>query len=169
MRFLLIFSLSLLLISCSQKATEVPPVNPVSSGTTTEPIKKDPNQALIDAAVSDHTMVFDWLESKTLKVYHTAGTQTKVTFSNYDANSMVVSLDFLEDQKPNLRLSRIRMPDGTIDGPFSVKTGYNLYQKWEYELIFNENQMSGDPWSGVVDITIAPSRERYSENTILFP
>ncbi|MBP9812086.1 hypothetical protein KBC86_01780 [Candidatus Gracilibacteria bacterium] len=169
MRFLLILSLSFLLISCSQKATEVPPVNPVSTGTTTEPIKKDPNQALIDAAVSDHTMVFDGLEPKTLKVYHTAGTQTKVTFNNYDANSMVVSLDFLEDQKPNLRLSRIRMPDGTIDGPFSVKTGYNLYQKGEYELIFNENQMSGDPWSGVVDITIAPSRERYSENTILFP
>jgi hypothetical protein len=129
MRFLIIFSLSFLLVSCSQKATEVPSVNPVSTGVTTESAKKDPNQELIDNAVSDHTIVFDGLEPKTLKVYHTAGTQTKVTFKNYDANSMVVSLDFLDDQNPNLRLSRIRMPDGTIDGPFSVKTGYNLYQK----------------------------------------
>jgi hypothetical protein len=73
--------------------------------------------------------VFEGLETKTIRVYHTSGTATKVSFKNLDASSMSVHLDFLDDNKPNLRLSRIIMPDGTMDGPFGLKTGYNLTQK----------------------------------------
>jgi hypothetical protein len=60
------------------------------------------------------------------------------------------------------------MPDGTIDGPFGKNTGYNLIQKWGYELVFNENQMAWEPWSGAVDITVTLSGGTYPENTILF-
>lgn len=112
--------------------------------------------------------MFDNTGSEVIHARHTAGTATKVSFINHDANSMRVSLDFFEDQNPNLRLSRIMMPDGTFDGPFGKNTGYNLLQKGGYELIFNENQMAGEPWSGAVDITITLSGGTYPDNTVLF-
>jgi hypothetical protein len=79
--------------------------------------------------VSEYYPIFDGLESKVVHAYHTSGTATKISFIVHEGNSMVVSLDFLEDKSPNLRLSRIVMPDGTIDGPFGKNTGYNLIQK----------------------------------------
>lgn len=170
MPLLFVFLLSLILVSCSQKSTSpTSPVNPVTTGAIEEPVKKDPNQELIDAAVSDHMVSFEGYELKTLKVYHTSGRPTKVSFKNHDANSMEVSLDFLDDKKPNLRLSRIIMPDGTIDGPFWDKVGYNLTQKWEYQLLFNENQMAGEPWSGIVDINIRLLSTEYPEPAVSIP
>ena len=96
----------------------------------------------LSGKVNDYYPIFNGLESKVVEAYHTSGTPTKVYFMNHDADSMMVSLDFLEDRNPNLRLSRVVMPDGTMDGPFGVETGYNITQKGGYELIFNENQMA---------------------------
>ena len=50
------------------------------------------------------------------------------------------------------------MPDGTMDGPFGQDTDYELTQLGGYQLLFRENMMSGDPWSGAVDITVKLSK-----------
>ncbi len=54
----------------------------------------------------------------------------------------------------NLRLSQIIMPDGNMDGPFGTDSTVELTQFGGYELIFHENMMSGDPWSGNAIVTI---------------
>jgi hypothetical protein len=54
----------------------------------------------------------------------------------------------------NLRLSQIVMPDGNMDGPFGIDSTITLAQLGRYNLIFNENMMSGDPWSGNAIVTI---------------
>jgi hypothetical protein len=111
MRYFLVISFVFFLASCT-KGTPTSPVDVpvVSSGVSTKTVE-DPNQKLIDEAISEHTLVFDGADSKKIKVYHTSGTPTKVVFKNYDAKSMSIILDFLDDKKPNLRLTRVIMPD----------------------------------------------------------
>lgn len=128
---------------------------------------QEPLVETLSGKVNDYYPIFNGLESKVIEAYHTSGTPTKVYFMNHDADSMMVSLDFLEDRNPNLRLSRVVMPDGTMDGPFGVETGYNITQKGGYELIFNENQMAWDPWSGVVNITITLSGGTYPDRAVI--
>jgi hypothetical protein len=61
------------------------------------------------------------------------------------------------------------MPDGTMDGPFGLKTGYNLKQLGGYEFIFHENMMAGDPWSGAADITFTLLDTAYDVDAVILP
>ncbi len=99
--------------------------------------------------------IFRWLETKIIPITHTKGVTTKVSFINSEATSMRVIVTFpLTETGGNLRLSQIIMPDGNMDGPFSMDNTISLEQTGRYELIFHENMMSGDPWSGSAIVTI---------------
>lgn len=102
----------------------------------------------------EYNPIFNGLESKVINIDHRSGTPTKVAFINSEATVMRVVVSFPDGQSGNLRWSQVIMPDGTMDGPFGQDTRYDLTQFGGYELIFNENNMSGDPWTGKATITI---------------
>lgn len=100
--------------------------------------------------------IFHGLETKVIRVKHTTGVKTKIAFINSEAKSMHVIVSFPEGfSGANLRLSQIVMPDGNMDGPFGTDTKIELTQFGGYELLFHENMMAGDPWSGDALITIS--------------
>ena len=87
-------------------------------------------------------------------VRHMTGVRTRVFFTNIDAKTARVVVTFPGGAQGNLRWSQVVMPDGTMDGPFGQDTNYTLAQTGSYELIFHENMMSWDPWTGDAEITI---------------
>lgn len=102
---------------------------------------------------NEYDPIFDGIETKTIHIKHTSGTPTTVAFINSEAKAVDVRITFPNASGANLRWSQVVMPDGTMDGPFGQKVGYNLKQFGGYQFIFNENMMAGDPWSGEADIT----------------
>jgi hypothetical protein len=88
-------------------------------------------------------------------VKHTTGVKTKIAFINSEAKSLRVSVTFPGSATGNLRLSQIVMPDGNMDGPFGTDNIIELTQFGGYELLFHENMMAGDPWSGEAIITLS--------------
>lgn len=105
---------------------------------------------------SEYTMFFKNTNTEKVTLHHTAGKETKVYFINDGAKKMKVHLALPENG--NLRLSQIVAPDGTADGPFGVDTDYDLTQNGGYQLLFHENMMAGDPWSGDVEIQVTLSK-----------
>ena len=61
----------------------------------------------------------------------------------------------------NLRWSQIVMPDGKMDGPFGQDMTYMLSGSGRYGLIFSENMMTGDPWTGdaIITLTLVPTKQ----------
>lgn len=109
----------------------------------------------------EYTLFFDDNNTeKTFNINHTAETQDTVNFINDGYKKLHVNIFFLSaaDTGANLRLSQIVMPDGTMDGPFSTDTEYDLTQNGGYQLIFNENMMAGDPWTGTATVKISLSK-----------
>lgn len=51
-------------------------------------------------------------------------------------------------EQGNIRFSQIISPSGNADGPFGPTIKYDLTEAGTWKLIVNENQMSGDPWTG---------------------
>ncbi len=99
--------------------------------------------------------IFQGLETRIIPVKHGTGSTTKISFMNSEAKSMHVVVTFpATSTGGNLRLSQIVIPDGTMDGPFGTDSTITLAQLGGYELIFHENMMSGDPWSGNAIVTI---------------
>ena len=49
--------------------------------------------------------------------------------------------------KANIRFSKIHLPDGQTDGPFSPNLKYDLAQKGTYKIYIAPNRMAGDPVS----------------------
>ncbi len=103
--------------------------------------------------------IFNWLETRTIRIKHNKGVETKISFINSVATSMRVVVAFPGSAPWNLRLAQILMPDENMDGPFGIDTTVNLAQKGRYELRFRENMMSGDPWSWEAIITITLLRK----------
>ncbi len=116
---------------------------------------QDPLVEDFSGSGSAYYPIFAWLGTKAIRVKHTAGIETKISFINSLATSMRVTIDFPGSATGNLRLAQIVMPDRNMDGPFGTDSTVNLTQKWGYELRFRENMMSGDPWSGGAIITIS--------------
>ena len=54
----------------------------------------------------------------------------------------------------NIRFSQIFTPSGEADGPFGPTISYDLTESGTWKLIVNENQMSGDAWTGEFKMTI---------------
>ena len=86
---------------------------------------------------------------------------------NSEAKSIEVSIVFPSASGANLRLSQIILPTGTMDGPFGQKTGYNLAQFGGYQLIFSENMMAGEPWSGEAIVSLTLRDSPYKQNAVL--
>lgn len=123
----------------------------------------DVQSPLVDSIGSGSATLFfdDNNLSKTFSLHHEAGVANEVYFINDGYTTLNVKIFFLSavDNNPNLRLSQIIMPDGSMDGPFGTETEYSLTQNGGYQLIFNENMMAGDgPWSGDVTFTISVSK-----------
>lgn len=110
---------------------------------------------------------FKWLETKTIRIRHNSRIPTKILFMNSQAKSIEVSIVFPSASGANLRFSQIVMPSGTTDGPFWQKTWYNLAQLGGYQLIFNENMMAGEPWSGEALISLTLRDALYEQNAVL--
>ncbi len=66
----------------------------------------------------------------------------------------------LSSQAPdaNVRIAQIKLPDGTMDGPFGQEMEYAFSFDGVYTLAVNENIMAGDPWEG--DFTIEVSLKK---------
>lgn len=111
--------------------------------------------------------IFKWLETKTIRIQHRSRVPTKISFMNSEAKSMEVSIVFSSATGANLRLSQIVLPSGTTDGPFGQKTWYNLANPGTYQLIFNENMMAGEPWSGEAIISLTLRDSVYEQNAVL--
>lgn len=62
--------------------------------------------------------IFKGIEKKVIRIRHTSGKPTIVTFINSKAKSVEVSINFLTASGTNLRWSQVILPDGTMDGPF---------------------------------------------------
>ena len=123
---------------------------PVDSGSTEhqEPLKNNTG-----TGTNEYTFFFDKTNEEIVTLHHTAGQATKIYFINSDAKKMKV-VATPKGENGNIRLSQIIAPDGTADGPFGQETNYELTQNGGYQLIFNENMMAGDPWSGEVEIKV---------------
>ncbi len=115
-----------------------PPLNNIISGTTNE-----------------YSLLFDNTSEEKVSIYHQAWESTKLFFINTKTWSMNAKITFEKVWSGNLRLSQIIMPDGSMDGPFSQDTTYDLTQVWWYQLLFRESMMTGDPWSGNAIITVS--------------
>ncbi len=102
---------------------------------------------------NEYTFLFDGTNVGSVTTDHVAWEPTKIFFINDGKEKMTVNISFPEGEG-NLRLSQIIMPDGEMDGPFGQNTTYELTQSGGYQLIFNENMMAGDPWSGKATITV---------------
>jgi hypothetical protein len=105
-------------------------------------------------STDEYRLSFTNTNTGTVIVHHTTGMSTRVFFTNTDAKKAHVVVTFPAGKQGNLRWSQVVMPDGTMDGPFGQDTNYNLAQTGSYELIFHENMMSGDPWTGDARIMI---------------
>ena len=100
--------------------------------------------------------IFHGLETKIIPIKHRTGVETKISFINSEATSMRVLITFPKTATGgNLRLAQIVMPDGQMDGPFWTDTIIELTQFGWYSLLFHENMMAGDPWSGNAIITVS--------------
>ncbi len=63
-----------------------------------------------------------------------------------------------QDLNANVRFSQIKLPDGTMDGPFGQKMDYTLPSDGVYTLSVNENIMAGDPWEGDFTVEVVLSK-----------
>ncbi|MBC7498022.1 hypothetical protein H7170_00075 [Candidatus Gracilibacteria bacterium] len=145
-RYSLIAAL-LTLSSCSYGvSTPTQPVvtPPVATGTVVQP----PPTNIATGSTDEYRLSFTNTNTGMVTVHHTTGVKTHVYFVNTDAKTAHVVVTFPAGTQGNLRWSQVVMPDGTMDGPFGQDTNYNLAQTGSYELIFHENMMSGDPWTG---------------------
>lgn len=52
-----------------------------------------------------------------------------------------------DNAKANIRFSKIHLPDGKTDGPFSPNLKYDLAQQGTYKIYIAPNRMAGDPVS----------------------
>jgi len=52
-----------------------------------------------------------------------------------------------ENAKANIRFSKIHLPNGKTDGPFSPNLKYDLAQQGTYKIYIAPNRMAGDPVS----------------------
>ena len=137
-------------------------VTPIDTGTTipvdTGSINEEHQEPLTHTAsgsTNEYTFFFEnGVKEETVNMQHKTGEETRVYFINTQTGSMNVSIAFPKDTQWNLRLAQIVMPDGTMDGPFGQDTDYELTQLGGYQLLFHENMMAGDPWSGEVSITV---------------
>lgn len=152
-RYSLIAAL-LVLSSCTWVETPRPPVfttPPASTGTVYVP---SPPTSVSSGSTDKYILSFANTNTGTVLVRHTTGVRTHVYFVNSDAKTAHVVVTFPGGTRGNLRWSQVVMPDGTMDGPFGQDTNYALAQMGRYELIFHENMMSWDPWTGDAQITI---------------
>ncbi|MCD7970937.1 MAG: hypothetical protein LUF87_11365 [Alistipes sp.] len=60
-----------------------------------------------------------------------------------------------KDTASNIRIFQITLPDGTMDGPFSMDITYRLPETGTYRLAIHENMMAGEPWEGDFKIELA--------------
>jgi hypothetical protein len=52
-----------------------------------------------------------------------------------------------DNAKANIRFSKIHLPNGKTDGPFSPNLKYDLAQQGTYKIYIAPNRMAGDPVS----------------------
>ncbi len=116
---------------------------------------QEPLEKTYSWSQDEYTLSFNENNEANVTVHHTTGKPTKVYFINSEAKSMNLVVFLTHPRKDNLRLSQIVMPDGTMDGPFWQEVNYELTQKGGYQLIFTENNMAGDPWSGDAMIAVS--------------
>ncbi len=141
-------------VSTTGSVIQVPP-SPTQTGAVIEEEIQPPLSQTGTGVINEYTLLFEnGVMQETVSAFHTVWKETKVYFINTQTGSMNVSLAFSGSEQGNLRLAQIVMPDGTMDGPFGQDTDYPLNQFGGYQLLFRENMMSGDPWSGAVDITV---------------
>ena len=142
----------------------------VQTGTTTTPDHQSPLVETLSGTGNEFYPIFSGIGTKVIRATHTTGIPTKISFINADGKSLEVAIRFPDASSgANLRWSQIVLPDGTMDGPFGMHTGYNLAQKWWYTLIFSENQMAGDRWSGEAEITLTLRSDTYAQPVIMLP
>lgn len=133
--------------------------NSTQTGNTIEQEIQPPLSQTATGVTNEQTLFLEnSVTEETASMQHKVGEETRVYFINTQTGSMNVSLTFPGTKQGNLRLAQIVMPDGTMDGPFGQDTDYELTQLGGYQLLFRENMMSGDPWSGAVDITVKLSK-----------
>ncbi len=129
----------------------------VQTGTTdTETDYQPPLVENLSCSWDAYYPIFEGLETKIIPIKHRSGVETKISFINSEATSMWVLITFPKTETgANLRLAQIVMPDGNMDGPFGTDTTIMLNQFGGYELLFRENMMSWDPWTGDAVITVS--------------
>lgn len=117
MRYIFLFFISVLLVSCNPIDQSFPLSTPVTL-TTLSPDVQEPLRETISGNHEEYYPIFETgLGTKIIKAVHKTGQQTKISFINSRARSMEITITFPE-KNANLRFSQIVMPDGTMDGPF---------------------------------------------------
>ena len=157
---------SLLILGGCNYSTTIPESTTTNTTTGTENntilTGEDVQAPLVDTIGSGSATLFfdDNNLTKTFTLYHEVGEQNNVYFINDGYKKLDVKIFSLSAWpiSTNLRLSQIIMPDGQADGPFSTETTYDLTQNGWYQLIFNENMMAWDPWSGDATFSITLSK-----------
>ena len=170
MRVLIIaLVVSSFLVSCTLIPESPVVVTPVDTGSTISGTT-DHKPSLVEdlsGKNGEYYPIFEWISSKKIHIMHTSRQSTKISFINSEAKAIDVKIDLPTLSAGNLRWSQVIMPDGTMDGPFGQNTSYNLRQRGWHTLIFNENQMTGDPWSGEADIILTLHRESYPADVVV--
>lgn len=176
-KYLFFISVLTIVTACTP-VVDTPPGSPstgtwapvADTGSSTIPDSQPPLVETLTGTWDAFYPIFDGTGTKVIQATHTSGKPTEISFINSAAQSMEVAITFPDGESDaNLRWSQVIMPDGTMDGPFWQKTGYNLNQNGGYTLIFNENQMAGDRWTWRADITITLRDISYDVDTLILP
>ena len=102
----------------------------VQTGSVPPPDSQAPLVETLTGTGNQFYPIFSGTGTKIIRAFHTAGTPTEISFINADGESLEVAIAFPDGNSgANLRFSQIVLPDGTMDGPFGIHTGYNLSQK----------------------------------------
>lgn len=141
---------------------QINPINSWNENTGTI-VNNDIQEPLVDITSGDnnsYTLFFDDMNTtKSFTIYHKADQKDYVYFINDWFTKLNLKITLPESETwANLRLSQIIMPDGMADWPFDKELSYDLSQNWWYQLVFHENTMAGDPWTGNAQVTITLSK-----------
>ncbi len=142
--FSLLLFCSLVLTGCGQDTAVLLESPDTNSGATQVTGKEF---SVFEENISDDDIVFSHASGATDSLYFTQETTT---------GALDMQILFPDGDEGNYRLSQIIMPDASSDGPFGLMlNNYPLSQSGNYQLIFSENSMVWEPFSGNIEIQLS--------------
>lgn len=136
----------LLLCSCDPRPQQGAVVKPTDSIAENQPVVV-PAKDTIYTNEGDSTIVLNNKEAF-VKGHLSANKHRPVfTIGAKKGDTIIVTIKPL-GKSGNVRIDQIKMPDGSLDGPFGDSLSYTMKLNGKLGFIIGENMMAGDSWTG---------------------